>query len=799
MRILRAILWIVAGFSALAATAASAVFLYLNPQIPAAESYRHLRLETPLRMYSQDGKLVAEFGERRLVPLPIKDMPPLFIKAVLDTEDARFYQHGGIDVLSFLSVGREFLVSRGEERRGASTITMQLARNISFSPEKKALRKLKEMLLAIQIERQLTKDQILELYLNVVSFGKRAYGAQAAAYTYYGRPLNQLGLSEWAMLAGIPQRPSAANPVNAPDAARERRNHVLGRMLELGSIDQAQFQTASEAPIGAHVFSQPLDVEAQYAAESARQELLPRFGKDLYSGGLIVDLTIDSRMQQAANIAVNKGILAYDRRHGWRGAEAHLEGGPTAARAAWRETLLRLPSPGGLEPVVVTAAAERTFTVMRASGADLTLGPASYAWAAPRLDEESVGPQPTRSEDVVRVGDVIRLRKDHAGHWEIAQIPDIQSALVALSPRDGAIVAMVGGFDFNRTKFNHATQSGRQPGSGFKPFVYSAALDQGVTPATIFQDAPLVFDIPGMANAYRPENFDGTFHGPTSLRKALYKSINLVSMRVVMKIGAHFARRYAGKFGFDIATFPADLQLALGGGTIAVSPLEMARGYAVFANGGYLVTPHVIHDVRQANTNQTLYAPIYPESCPKCFDPPSSDSVLPHMLAAMDETPVDPVLKPAHLAPRAIDVRNAYIINSMLGDVTTKGTAARATEELGRHDLHGKTGTTNIADTWFNGYNQSLVATVWLGFSNNSQAVGSRETGATASLPIWIDFMRTALDGVPEVEPPEPPGILHQNGELFLVEHPLTYGDGGDDDESGGSSSSSGSAPADIF
>lgn len=794
MSILRAILWIVAGFVAIALTMLSATFLYLNPQIPAAESYRHLQLETPLRMYSRDGKLLAEFGERRLVPLLIKDMPPLFIKAVLDTEDARFYQHGGIDLLSFLSVGREFLVSGGEERRGASTITMQLARNISFSPEKKALRKLKEMLLAIQIERQLTKDQILELYLNVVSFGKRAYGAQAAAYTYYGRPLNQLALPEWAMLAGIPQRPSAANPVNAPVAAQERRNHVLGRMLELGSITEDQFRDASAAPIGAHVYSQQLDVEAQYAAEAARQELLPRFGKDLYSGGLVVDLTIDSRMQQAANDAINKGIVAFDRRHGWRGAEAHLDRPSTGeARRAWRDALLHMPTPGGLEAVIVTATDERTFTVMRAAGADLRLGPASYAWAAPRLDEDNVGPQPTRAEDVVRIGDVIRLRRDHAGQWEIAQIPDIQAALVALSPRDGAITAMVGGFDFNRTKFNHATQSTRQPGSGFKPFVYSAALDQGVTPATIFMDAPLVFDGPGMGDAYRPENFDGTFHGPTSLRKALYKSINLVSMRVVMKIGARFTRAYAAKFGFDITRFPADLQLALGGGTIAVSPLDMAKGYAVFANGGYLITPHLIQDVRQANTNQIVYAPTYPESCPKCFDPPPADTVLPHMLAAIDNS-TEPVLKPLHLAPRAIDVRNAYLMNSMLGDVTTKGTAARAASDLGRRDLHGKTGTTNIADTWFNGYNQFLVASVWLGFSDN-HAVGSRETGATASLPIWIDFMRTALDGVPQVEPPEPPGIVHANGELFLVEHPLSAGEG----SGGESGDSEGSAPADIF
>ena len=796
MSILRAVSWIVVALSAIAISAAAATFLYVNPQIPAAETYRHLRLETPLRMYSRDGKLLAEFGERRLDPLALKDMPPLFIKAVLDTEDARFYRHGGIDLLSFLSVGREFLVSGGEDRRGASTITMQLARNISFSPERKALRKLKEIVLAMQIERQLSKDQILELYLNVVSFGKRAYGAQAAAYTYYGRPLAQLGLPEWAMLAGIPQRPSAANPVNAPSAARERRNHVLARMLELGSITQAQYQDAAAAPISAHVYAQTREVDAQYAAELARQELLPRFGKDLYSGGLIVRLTIDSRLQQAANAAVIKGIVGYDRRHGWRGAEAHLgraDGQPGSAE--WREALLRLPAPGGLEPVAVVTTAERTFTVLRATGESLTLGPASYAWAAPRLSEDSVGPQPTRSTDVVNVGDVIRLRLDGNGQWEIAQIPDIQSALVALAPLDGAITAMVGGFDFNRTKFNHATQSGRQPGSGFKPFVYSAALDQGVTPATIFMDAPLVFDVPGMDNAYRPENFDGTFHGPTSLRKALYRSINLVSMRVVMRIGARFTRSFAGKFGFDITNFPPDLQLALGGGTIAVSPLAMARAYAVFANGGYLVTPHLIQDVRQSITNRVLYAPVYPVACPTCFDPPPSGAVLPHMLVAIDGARSAAAARPANLAPRAIDVRNAFIMNSMLGDVTIRGTAARASIDLGRRDLHGKTGTTNVADTWFNGYNQALVSTVWLGFSDN-HAVGSRETGATAALPIWIDFMRTALAGVPEQEPTEPPGILHANGELFLVEHPLGAGEEG---EGGDEDSSAGAAPADIF
>ncbi len=776
----------------------AAAFLYLHPQIPPAESYRTLRLETPLRVFTADGRLAGEFGERRLIPIRMAQIPPLFIKAVVNTEDQRFYNHVGVDFISMVNVLREFLISGGDYQRGASTITMQLARNISFSPERTALRKLKEVLLALQIERELSKDEILELYLNVVPFGKRAYGAEAAALTYYGRPLQELELPQWAMLAGIPQRPSAANPVNSPDAARERRNHVLGRMLTEGSINRAQHDAAIQAPITARIYTPPRDVDAQYGAELARQQRHERFGADTYTRGLEVDLTIDSRLQEAATRAVRAGILAYDRRHGWRGAEGHLGGTRSSARADWLEHLQTMSVVGGLEPAVVTGVQQSSLSVLRRDGSEVTLGPQSYAWAARYVDFERVTARPTLASQVVRTGDVVRLRSSGPNRLQLAQLPKVQAAMVAINPLDGTILAMVGGFDFGQKQFNHATQSGRQPGSGFKPFVYSAALDRGVTPSTIFMDSPLVLRGEAYGETYRPQNFGGSYHGPTRVREALYKSINLVSMRIVLKIGGAYTRSYMTNFGFDIRNFPQDVQLGVGGGTIAISPLQMARAYAVFANGGFLVAPHVIRRARVAGTQQVAWAPDVKVACPTCFDPPARRNVLPHLLTEAELNPPKPPPLPPNVTRRAISARNAYVMNSMLSDVVTRGTAARASGQIPRKDIYGKTGTTNEADVWFNGYTPAIAASVWLGFSDSSP-IGSAETGTDTALPIWIDFMKTALEGVPETTIPEPPGILRLPSggreEVYMAEFPPGFGGGGGE----GDEAAAGPAAADIF
>lgn len=798
MSILRTLGWILVLLVAGGTAAGAAAYLYLQPQIPPAESYRAIRLETPLRIFTADGRLAGEFGERRLIPIRLAQIPPLFIKAVINTEDQRFYQHVGVDFISMVNVLREFLVSGGGYQRGASTITMQLARNISFSPERTAIRKLKEVMLALQIEQELSKDEILELYLNVVPFGKRAYGAQAAALTYYGRPLQELELPQWAMLAGIPQRPSAANPVNSPEAARERRNHVLGRMLTEGSITRAQHDAAVAAPISARVYTPPRDVDAQYAAEIARQDLQEHFGNEVYTRGLEVDLTIDSRLQEAATRAVRTGILAYDRRHGWRGAEARLGGSRSSARADWLERLQTLTVIGGLEPAVVTAVQQFSITLLRRDGSEVTIGPQGYAWAARYVDFERVTARPTYATEVVRTGDLVRLRTVGPKRWQLAQLPKVQAALVALNPLDGAVLAMVGGFDFGQKQFNHATQSARQPGSGFKPFVYSAALDRGVTPSTIFMDSPLILRGEARGETYRPENFGGSYHGPTRVREALYKSINLVSMRIVLKIGGAYTRSYVSKFGFDISNFPQDVQLGVGGGTIAISPLQMARAYSVFANGGFLVTPHVIRQARIAGTRQVAWAPEVKVACPTCFDPPARRNVLPHLLTEAELNPPKPPPLPPNVARRAISARNAFVMNSMLADVVTRGTAARASGQLQRRDLYGKTGTTNEADTWFNGFTPGIAASVWLGFSDSSP-IGSSETGTDTALPIWIDFMKTALDGVPEGTIPEPPGILHipsgGRDEVYMAEFPPGFGGGGEGDDE----ATAGPAPADIF
>ena len=730
----------------------SGIFLYLNPQIPTAESYRHVKLQTPLRVFSSDGALLGEFGERRLIPVTLGQVPPLFLSAVLDTEDKRFYEHSGIDFISLSNdvVGLvRNLLTDGSIGSGASTITMQLARNVSFTLERRLLRKLKEMLLALKVERELTKDEILELYINVVPFGKRAYGAEAAARTYYGKSLGELTLPQLAMLAGIPQAPTAGNPVNGPERALRRRNLVLSRMYSQGSIDQAQYRAAVDAPITAEVFSRNAEVPAPFAAEWVRQQLVGEF-PDLYSGGYEVFTTLQGPLQAAATKALRKGLTDYDRRHGYRGPERRFDSVDDAIDA-----LAGQPVYADLLPAAIVEVGEDHAVAALADGTRLVVPFQTMRWARPLLSVDARGPAPKTPADVVNEGEIVRIQATGEG-WRLAQLPQIQGALVSIDPGTGGVLALEGGFDFGMSQFNHALQAARQPGSGFKPFIYSAALDKGITPASIFMDAPLVFDEPNRESQYRPDNFDSRYNGPTRLREGLYRSINLVSMRVLLETGAGRALDYVRRFGFDTSEFPRNTQLAIGGGTMAVTPLEMATAYAVFANGGYGVTPYIVDRVLDIDGNPVFEAN-HPQVCKACEKAPATAPEpepvnLAELVAQEREKPVVP-------AVRVLDERNAFIMHSMLQDVIQRGTG-RGARALQRTDLAGKTGTTNeAADTWFNGYNPEVVTTVWVGFPDHSP-LGETEYGSSTPLPIWVDYMRVALGARQESHPAQPPGVL---------------------------------------
>jgi len=765
------------------------IFLYLNPQIPKAETYRNVKLETPLRVYAENGALLAEYGERRLIPITLDQVPVHFINALLDTEDKRFYEHSGIDFISLTNDALSLIgtfVTEGELGGGASTITMQLARNVSFTLDRRFLRKFKEMLLALKVERELSKDEILELYINLVPFGKRAYGAEAAARTYYGKSLNQLALPQLAMLAGIPQAPTAGNPVNGPQRALARRNLVLSRMFAQGSITEHEFQQATAAPITAKIFARDLDVPSPYAAEWVRQfgsEML----SDLYTAGYEIHTTVDAGLQAEAIRALRKGLMTYDRRHGYRGAEAAAEPELAASLNANAVDLLKsepldeqqemplsqeltnqimgalrdIPTFGGLPPAMVVAVNDERALTLRDDGSLVSLELADSEWARQYIEVDLRGPIPTSMAEILTAGDIVRLRYQQ-DRWLLAQVPEIQGAVVSLDPLTGSVRALVGGFDFYRNQYNHALQAARQPGSGFKPFVYSAALDAGVTPADVFLDAPLVFEDANLESQYRPDNDDNSYNGPTRLRVALYRSINLVSMRVLLKVGAGNVLEHVSKFGFNTRNFPRNTQLAIGGGTMAVTPIDMARAYAVLANGGYLIDPHIVSRITSAEGVE-LFQANHPRVCADCENQKLSEElpleeIEPASLVALLEQVES--LESALAAPRVLDERNVFVMHSMLQDVIRRGTGIRASRELQRTDLAGKTGTTNdAADTWFNGYSPEVVTSVWVGFGNHAP-LGATAYGSNTPLPIWIDVMRKALSGHEEIQPVQPPGVV---------------------------------------
>ncbi len=742
-------LWLLAG-----------VYLYLSPNLPDVETLRDVKLQTPMLVYTRDGELIGQFGEQKRSPLPFDAIPEQFIKALLAAEDDNYFVHRGIDVMGLMRAMSE-LVLTGEKGSGGSTLTMQVARNYFLSLDRTFMRKFNEILLAIEIERNLSKQEIFELYFNRIFLGHRAYGFEAASQVYYGKTISELSLAQHAMLAGVPKAPSRINPVSGPDAGRARRDWILGRMYSLGYIDEEAYLSALAEADGARLYGAQLGFAAHYAAEMARQEMVERYGLEAYTNGYHVFTTISSDLQRIATESVVEGLVAYDKRHGYRGPERHLP--PTGSNedtiASWRKALRDAPTIGNLLPAIVTSVADDKATLLLADTSTPDLPwENGIRQARPYLSENSTGASQQPVAKVLAVGDMIRVTQDEEGAWQLAQLPAVQGALVSLNPDNGAIVSIVGGLGFEQSKFNRATQAERQPGSNFKPFLYSAALEAGFTAATIINDAPIVLEGNSQDDLWRPENDEGKFYGPTRLRWALTKSRNLVSIRLLQRLGVKRLIRYATQLGFDTSAYVPELSLALG--TQNITPLQLAKGYAVLANGGYLVEPYLVQRVEDLDGG-TVFDARPPTVCRDCDALPvapqeqqDEEMSMEEILAADTEVVVD--LPPA---PRVMDARVNFIIDSILKDVITKGTGRRALV-LERSDIGGKTGTTNgPRDVWFSGYNRDIVTTAWVGFDDYTP-LGRREFGGTAALPIWIAYMREALKDSPEQERPVPAGIV---------------------------------------
>ncbi|MGH1484905.1 MAG: penicillin-binding protein 1A [Cellvibrionaceae bacterium] len=796
---------IIALFCGLGASL-SGIYLYLSPNLPPIESLKDVELQTPLRVYSIDNKLIGEFGEKRRDPVNIDDTPQPLIDAILAAEDDAFYEHSGVSIKSLLRAAYELLLS-GEIQTGGSTITMQVARNFFLSREQTFSRKFNEILLALKIEQTLTKPEILELYLNKIYLGNRAYGFKAAAQAYYGKGLQELTLAQLAMIAGLPKAPSTYNPIANPSRALIRRDWILKRMLSLGKITPEDYEPATEEPVTARYHGQNLDLNAPYIAEQAREKAIKLFGEAAYTNGYKIYTTVDSRLQATAQSAVVRGLLAYDNRHGYRGPEKQLDvsqleqlnqqqtqenSNPTQPNEEkqadlieqldavnlipWLEVLKKTPAYGGLEPAAVIRIGKKSISVLTALGST-----ADVLWengikdARPFVNENFAGDPPISPDKVVKLGDIIRIYKNDKDEWHFSQIPDIEAALISIAPEDGAIRAMVGGFDFDHSSFNRVSQAKRQPGSNFKPFIYATGLENNMTPASIFNDAPIVVEDDRLENSWRPENASGKFYGPTRLRKALYLSRNLVSIRLLRTLGISKTIKSMERFGMNAQEIPRDLSMALG--SYVMSPLDVATGYSVFANGGYKIQPYLIHHIRDRH-DEVLYktepltipgkAPLLFTTENKTEENDAEDKEANSTPDTIGDTPIKPdqviqqtitVALQSAEAEQVMDERIVYIMNSMLRDVVKRGTATRA-QSLGRNDLAGKTGTTNgPTDAWFSGYNSHLVTTAWVGFDNN-QKLGRGEYGGVAALPIWIEFMKTALEDAPQALPPQPDGIV---------------------------------------
>ena len=750
MRFLKFFLWsCVAVFCGLLLSLSGA-FLYLSPNLPSVDSLRSIQLQIPLRVYSSDDKLIAEYGEMRRSPIAFDEIPKDFIAALLAAEDDNFANHYGVEVSSLMRAATQ-LLKTGQIQTGGSTITMQVAKNYFLTSERSFSRKINEILLALQIERELSKNEILELYVNKIYLGNRAYGIEAAAQVYYGKPIGELTLAQMAMIAGLPKAPSAFNPLANPARSKERRDWILGRMHRLGSIDQARYEQALAEPVDATYHGASPELDAPYIAEMARAEMVGRYGSAAYTDGFRVYTTASSTRQVAANEALAAGLVEYDRRHGYRGPEAHLKDQDT-----WREELDKFRNQSGLLPAVVTQTGAEQITVMLRDGAEWPVSWDSMKWARAHLGTNSLGPVPRRPADVVKVGDVVRVRIE-GDTASFSQIPLAQAALVSLDPLDGSIEALTGGFSFAQSNYNRAIQAKRQPGSSFKPFIYAAALDAGYTPATLVNDSPIVFE-DSLDRVWRPKNDNNTFLGPIRLREALYKSRNLVSIRLLQTLGIPYTIDYIERFGFRPEDLPPNLSLALG--TATLTPMEVATGWTAFANGGYKIEPYLIERIDDRN-GETIYR-ANPARVPAPDDADQGPTEAEVSTFAQQDAPLETSGVPEE-APRyaeqIIDERTAYIMTSMLQDVIKRGTGRRALE-MGRADIAGKTGTTNESkDSWFSGYNADVVTTVWAGF-DQPQSLGRHEYGGTVALPIWMHYMSDVLEGTPEHAPPEPSGIL---------------------------------------
>ena len=699
------------------------------PNLPEVDGLMDYRPKLPMRVYSADGVLLGEFGEERRNFTPLAQIPKVMQQAVLASEDARFYQHSGVDVKGVFRAGlAQFSRSRSQ---GASTITMQVARNFYLSSEKTYTRKIYEMLLAFKMESLLTKDQILEVYMNQIFLGRRAYGFASAAEIYFGKPLKDISIAEAAMLAGLPQAPSAYNPINNPKRASDGQLRILDRMVDNGFITPEQREAAKAETLRYRAASE-LPVHAEFAAETARQLIFNKYGDDAYTRGLNVYLTLKSEDQMVAYRALRKGILDYERRQVYRGPEDYVDlpANPKDIDARIAEALQDHPYNDELKAAVVTEANPKKVVAVLQSGEAITV-------TGDGLKPVTSGLAPKGNpKTAIRPGAVVRLVKGPKGDWSVTQQPEVEGAFVAIDPRSGAIRALVGGFDYSKSKFNHVTQAWRQPGSSFKPFIYSAALEKGFTPATVINDAPLFFDAGATGSQpWEPKNYDGKFEGPMAMRRGLEKSKNMISIRILQAIGAPYAQQWATRFGFEAEKHPAYLPMALGTGS--VTPMQMATAYSVFANGGYRVNPMLISKITDAKGK------ILNEAVPPVLD----ESL------------------------RTLDARNAFVMDSLLQSVASRGTAAAAQRTLARPDLYGKTGTTNDSiDTWFAGFQRTIVGIVWIGY-DNPRKLGDNETGGGLALPIWIEYMKVALKGVP-VQPYTPPdGVVNINDEWYYQEY----------------------------
>ncbi|MDB6144107.1 MAG: penicillin-binding protein [Pseudomonas sp.] len=734
----------------------SGAFLYLTPGLPSVDALRSIQLQIPLRVYSSDGKLIAEFGEMRRSPIRFADIPPNFINALLSAEDDNFANHYGVDPSSLMRAASQ-LVKSGHIQSGGSTITMQVAKNFFLTSERSFSRKTNEILLALEIERQLSKDEILELYVNKIYLGNRAYGIEAAAQVYYGKSIRDVSIAQMAMIAGLPKAPSRFNPLANPVRAKERRDWILGRMYKLGKIDENAYQTALAEPINASYHVPTPEVNAPYIAEMARAEMVGRYGSEAYTEGFRVTTTVPSNLQEDANTAVQEGLIAYDQRHGYRGPETRLAG---KTHEFWVQELVKQRPISGLEPAIVTQVDKTGLHVLTRNGEkEETVAWDSMKWARPFLNTNSLGKVPTQPSEVAQVGDLIRVQRQENGSLKFSQIPSAQSALVSLDPQNGAIRALVGGFAFEQSNYNRALQAKRQPGSSFKPFLYSAALDNGFTASSLVNDAPIVFVDEYLDKVWRPKNDTNTFLGPIRLREALYKSRNLVSIRLLQSLGVDTAINYITRFGFNKQDLPRNLSLALG--TATLTPMEIATGWSTFANGGYKVAPYLIQRIENRD-GATLFV-ANPPSVPANEGKTAPDTAT---FAVHDTPGVVPAATPAATDPQApavaeriVDGRTTFILNSMLEDVIKKGTGRRALS-MNRPDIAGKTGTTNESkDAWFTGYNADYITTVWTGF-DQPESLGRQEFGGTVALPIWMNYMGAALKDKPPHTQVEPEGIL---------------------------------------